>query len=134
MNIPNSRATAPPASVSRARPVDEARQWATSAIGLIAHRTGCTRPEALTALARSAKVASGTLENLSRERLKRMAVEDYVGIQAAFIAEINRNIGLLEAELELARARGAAGGAAGADLGAACAALEQARAALKKHI
>ena len=63
-----------------------------------------------------------------------MAVEDYVGIQAAFIAEINRNIGLLEAELELARARDAAGGASGADLGAACAALEQARAALKKSI
>lgn len=109
------------------RVVDEARDWAEQAATLIATRTGCTRPEAMRSFSRESRVSPGTLENLSRERLKRLAVEDYVGIQQAFIAEINRAIGALEAELERARARGLCSGAFWAELSEAQAAITYAK-------
>lgn len=131
MFIHNSRTSAP-GSAGRPRLVDEARDWANSTIGLICARTGCARSQAITWLARSAQVQPGTLENLSRERLKRLAAEDFIAIREAFVAEINRHIGILEAELKMARARGTTDSAQSAHISAAYAAIEQAKAALKK--
>jgi hypothetical protein len=99
---------------------------------LIVARTGCSRADAITTLSRAAHVSAGTLENLSRERLKRLAVEDFAGIRSAYVAEIHRQISALEAELSVVRARGPADGPSIADIGAAYAAIEQARAALRR--
>lgn len=111
----------------RRRIVDDARSWAEHSLTLISGRTGATRAEAMSALSRSTAISPGTLENLSRDRLKRLAAEDYIALRSALITEIHRAIGALEAELKVLRARGAGDGAEAAALGEAEAAVDQAR-------
>jgi hypothetical protein len=64
-----------------------------------AQRLGGTRGEGRRGLARRLRVACGTLENLARDRLKGVAADLYLKIEAAYADMLRAEIGRLEKEL-----------------------------------
>lgn len=64
-----------------------------------ARRLGGTRGEGRRGLARRLRVACGTLENLARDRLKGVAADLYLKIEAAYADMLRAEIGRLEKEL-----------------------------------
>lgn len=64
-----------------------------------ARRMGGTRGAGRRGLARRLRIACGTLENLARDRLKRVAADLYLKIEAAYADMLRAEIGRLETEL-----------------------------------
>ena len=80
-----------------------ARTWALSIEDRERYRTGLSLPDARKAVARRIGVAPGTLENLRKGRVKRVALHVYQRLRAAVIRELQSEISRCTHELEMAR-------------------------------
>ena len=132
MSIQSARTNAPRVDRSSAI-LDEAKSMVRTTVNRVAARQAATVPEAITAVARSAGLNPGTLENLLRERLKNLSAADYAAIRDVCIEEIAREIRSLERELSRARSTGTGARLRPADICEAEAALETARRLISHH-
>jgi transposase-like protein len=102
--------------------LDEAA-YAAARIEKIERDRGLSAADARSAAARRAGVSPGTLEKLSKGRLKAVAMHVYARLRAALVSALDEEKKRLEHELAIARH---------APLGADLAALRQAEAALQQ--
>lgn len=83
-----------------------ARHWLDFVETRDAARLGVERASARARLAQRLGQAPGTLENLGRGRLKRICAALAEGLRAEFCRAVEREIGSLQHELDMARACG----------------------------
>lgn len=84
--------------------LDIARDRALRLEAAEAERLGVTRRAARPSLARRLRIPAGTLENLLRERVKRVAADVWLSLEAAYAELLRREIERLTHELEMVRA------------------------------
>lgn len=85
---------------------EAARMWAAFVDGAEQRRSGVALAVARKNVARRLRVAAGTLDELSRNRLKGVRVWVFDRLRAAFIREAQSEIKRLEHEIEMARVAG----------------------------
>jgi hypothetical protein len=85
---------------------DAPRRWAKFLEESEKRRNGVKLARARSAVARRVKLAPGTLENLRRNRIKDLGAKATEMLRQAFLREIEREIGALTNEYELARQSG----------------------------